>query len=554
MRFPAARVKPMIAKHANFPAPVGGWIANVSLATPGARLPDGRKVNGASVLENYFPTATAVRMRGGSQRHAVIGDSGLPVTSLFSYISGSTSIMFAANENAIYDVTSPLYSEEQFLVDGDGNFLVDGDGNFLIESGSPDPSVTGTSGGNWSVVQFQTSGGTYLRLVNGVDTPLVFDGTGFSTSPAITGATPTTLSYVWAYKNRLFFIQRDSLDVWYLPVDSIGGAAVKFPMGAIFNRGGTLMFGASWSLDTGGGLSEQCVFVTSEGEVAVYQGGNPGDANDWTRVGVYRIGRPRGPKAFIRAGGDIVIATDVGFIPLSQAVQRDYAVLAPGAVSYPIEDAWTDAVENRSGSFWHCEVWPTKQMVVVALPTATGQQKQMFVSNARTGAWAKYTGWGATAVIVYGNRFFFGQSDGRVIEGDITGADGVYPYTSTCVPLFDPLREPASIKTGMQARCVFRSPYPVRAKLSLQADYGLSLPSAPDALDAPGGSLWGSGTWGTATWGETAEPTTEMKWKSVPGSGYSLSVAVQISSGSTPPPNVEIVQIDLTYDVGDVGS
>jgi hypothetical protein len=66
MRQPAARVKPRLAKLQSYPAPMGGWIKNVNLATPDARTPNGQKVNGAAVLENWFPTATGIRMRGGN--------------------------------------------------------------------------------------------------------------------------------------------------------------------------------------------------------------------------------------------------------------------------------------------------------------------------------------------------------------------------------------------------------------------------------------------------------------------------------------------------------
>lgn len=51
--------------------------------------------------------------------------------------------------------------------------------------------------------------------------------------------TPEDLNYVWVYKNRLFFVEKDSLNAWYLPVDSIGGAAEKFPLGGVFTRGGS---------------------------------------------------------------------------------------------------------------------------------------------------------------------------------------------------------------------------------------------------------------------------------------------------------------------------
>lgn len=554
MRRPAHFSKPRTLKHKlkSFPAPVGGWIANVNLATPDARLPNGQKVNGAAVLENWFPTATGIRVRRGSQQHAVIGLDAAPVTALFTYISGSNRKLFAANESGIYDVTTPAQSSDLFLVDDDGNFYVDDDDDFLIVPGTPIEAAF-TTGGDWSVVQFSTSDGAYLRLVNGVDTPLVYDGEEFLTTPAITGVTPTTLSNVWVYKNRLFFVQKDTMDAWYLEAGAIGGEATKFPLGGVFGRGGALLFGASWSLDANG-LQEYCAFFSNEGEVAVYSGSNPGEADDWRLVGVYRIGKPRGPKAWIRAGGDLAVATDVGLVPLSQAVQRDYAALSPSAVSYPIEDEWNKFVRDRSARTWQCEVWPAKQMVVVALPNEPGRQDEMLVANARTGAWAKYTNWGATCVAIFGDRMFFGTKNGRIMEAEVSGADGVTPYTAVCVPLFDPLKTPASLKTGLRARGVFRSPFAINAKLALQVDYNVRLPSAPDDTTEPSGSLWGTGVWGTALWGDNVETNTYQNWRSTPGSGYALSVSTQVTSGSTVPPQVEMVQVDLTYEHGDVGS
>jgi hypothetical protein len=554
MRRPAGKVKPRIALLATFPAPVHGWIANVNLANPKARWRDGSALNGATMLENYFPTATGVRMRGGSGRYAILGDGSSPTRSIFTYVNGNARKLFGATDDAIYDVTTVLYAEDTFLVDEFGQFMVDDNGDFVVIPGSPDADVDTLGGGNWSVVQFATPGGVFLRLVNGVDTPQVYDGTTWGTAPLITGVTDTTLSYVWAFKQRLFYIQKDTLDAWYLPVDTIGGAATKLPLGGVFTRGGSLLFGASWSLDTGGGLSEQCVFVTTEGEVAVYQGTNPGDAAAWSKVGVYRIGKPRGPKAFIRAGGDLVIATDIGFVPLSQAVQRDIAALSPAAVSYPIEVAWNEVVASHPNTDWQCVIWPTKQMVLVAHPTEGASDLALFVTNARTGAWARYTEWDVLCLEVFGDRLFFGTNDGRMIEGEVTGADQGATYVATCVPLFDPLKAPASLKTGLTARSVLRAPTEVDAKLSLQVDYTVTLPPPPDDISTTTESTWGSAVWGESVWGSETSKVTYHEWRSTPGSGYALSVATQITSGSLSRPDVELVQTDLTYDVGEIGS
>lgn len=552
MRSPAARVKPRIAKLQSFPAPVGGLIKNQNLTIPGARRPDGSAVNGAAMLTNGFPIATGVRMRAGSSLYYTVGNGIDPVKSMFVYVNGNNRKFFAATENAVYDTS--VQSDPVFLIDNFGHPLVDDLGNYILGNPNPpaSPVVSSLSGGDWSVVQFATPGGVFLRAVNGVDTPRVYDGTTWSASPAITGVDATTLSYTFVFKRRLFFIRKDSLSAYYLPVDSIGGAVTELPLGGVFSRGGSLVFGASWSLDTGGGLSAQCAFVTTEGEVAVYQGTDPSVAASWSLVGVYRIGKPLGPKAFIVAGGDLVIATDIGFIPLSQAVQRDYAALSPNAISYPIETAWNEAVRMRPGGKWSCEVWPSKQMVLIALPTTTDAEPQMLVANARTGAWALYTGWDGTCLQLYGDRMFYGSTAGRVVEAETGGSDQGLTYTFACVPLFDPMKNPAALKIGLEARATFLATQRVAAKLSMQTDFDIKLPTAPDDIFVPAGDVWGVGIWGTSKWGKLATKRSFIEWSSIGGSGYAISPGIQISSGGISPPDVELVSIDVTFDMGDI--
>ena len=41
-----------------FAAPINGWVANQNMANPPEQ--------GATVLENWFPTSTGIRMRAGS--------------------------------------------------------------------------------------------------------------------------------------------------------------------------------------------------------------------------------------------------------------------------------------------------------------------------------------------------------------------------------------------------------------------------------------------------------------------------------------------------------
>jgi hypothetical protein len=55
-------------------------------------------------------------------------------------------------------------------------------------------------------------------------------------------------------------------------------------MSGVFKYGGYLLCGTSWSISSNSGLYEVCVFITSEGEVAIYDGLNPADTA-WTLQG-----------------------------------------------------------------------------------------------------------------------------------------------------------------------------------------------------------------------------------------------------------------------------
>lgn len=588
----------------SFEAPKGGWIRNQNIARPEPGI------QGAWRLTNWFPTATGAELRGGSLKYATLGDgvSSGYVKSFLRYKNGPTERFFAAIDSGIYDistVTDPdvspsavvtgtsqgRWSSVQFATTG-GVFLVgvNGDdtariynGEVWIEAGADaidqlnltvisdafevgDTVTGGTSSATGKVVAHYTTGGTgYLLLedVSGffnesetvtgsISGSATVAEENFTVFGGVTGVDTADLNYVWSYKNRLFFIQKDSMDFYYADPDSIGGTLARYPLGGVFALGGSLMFGSSWSLDSSGdgGLSAQCVFVTTEGEVAVFQGADPSSASDWSLVGVYQIGKPLGANAWFRAGGDIIIATDIGLVPLSQAINRDVAALSPASVSYPIEQAWNEAVSDRSLDPWTCIIWPEKQMVVVALPTAAGEIPEMFVANARTGAWCNFLNWDGACLGLYQGRMFFGSSDGKVVEAYQTGADQGIPYTGVYVPLFTEADTPASIKIPRMANPVLlatQRPYP---SATMMFDYQVDDLDPPSATPVSGDSVWGTAVWGspTAIWGGGTTKNHYQGWQGVGGAGYAFAPALQLTSGSTAPLGAEIVRIDVTYE------
>ena len=497
----------------------GGWVV-VQFATPGGTYLVG--VNGQDPSFLYDGTTFYPQVDGGV--FLLNYDGGTVEFTQGETLTGGTSGATAVILKVVpTDPDNPEVAGVLWLstVTGgpfdDNEAITDGDGGTAVADGA-EALVPGTN--------------------------ITFDG-----SPGLTTA---DLAYVWVYKNRIWFVQKDSLDVWYLPVDSISGELTLLPLGGVFGKGGSLVFGATWSQDVGDGLNALNAFVTSEGEAAVYQGSNPADAADWGIVGVYQTGKPMGAKAHVKIGGDIALASDIAFVPLSEALRTEYSELGANSLSAPIEALWPEQVLARAGTPWHCALWTAKQMVVVALPTVDSQPPAMLVMNSRTRKWGWFTNWGSTCVHVFNDRLFIGDTLGRVYEANVTGLDDGEPYTATYLPSFDQLDVPGH-KTVSMVRAVLRGPYVVREQMSTHTDYSVRLPAAPAATPVSAPGVWGDPAtiWGQFNWGSTSAKEVQQNWRNQFGTGEVVSAGIQITSGAIVPLDTEIIRTDVLFTVGD---
>lgn len=581
----------------SFPGPTLGWVSdhNLAVAQPG----------GAYVLDNIFPTATGGILRRGCQKRVDLNTAEIltPLTGTFAITEESTTVAgtdtLAESElekgsiikiGGVNYTVDTITSDTSFTIEEEAEASLSGQTAHLVtyapgevkslfafQLGSVEKLFAGVDGqiwditvpgtatqahtvtnGYWSVAQYTASdGSSYLRGVNGVDTPWTFDGTDFSTTdkqltfPGGATTAAEALVYTWVHKNRFFFIEAGTLDAWYLDVGAISGELTKFPLGGIFSLGGELVFGSTWSLETGDGLSSMCVFVTSNGEVAVYAGDDPGEAESWYKVGVYQIGKPKGPNCFFRRGGDLVIATDIGAIPLSQALQKDAVTLSPSAMSAHIEDEWNEYSRTR-GQNWSAVTWTEGQMVAFALPTGSGQTPTWLVANARTGRWARYTGWNANCLISFAGSLYFGSPDGCVYEANVGGSDDGLPYVGVYVPSFDQLGV-KGIKAPALARPVLRARRQVNIGISVHNDFRLTLPPSPPASAEGTGDVWGVAKWGEMVWGaDSSDAYIQDDWCGVMGQGEALTIAHQITSSSNVPLDAEFVRTDVLFTSGEM--
>ncbi|MGL5010979.1 MAG: hypothetical protein ACRC6I_13955 [Paracoccaceae bacterium] len=504
------------ATTAVWPAPAKGLIRSGNFV--------GAPMDAAEVLDNFIPTTTGARQRGGALLHATVA---APVVQMMNYRSGAVEALFAATATAVYDVSAPVDPEV-----------------------SPAASISGLTSGNWSFVQFATAGGEFLWMVNGADAARHYNGTAWAI-PTITGVSSAILNFVWAHKRRIWAVENNTLSAWYLPVNSIAGAMVEFPLDGVFRLGGRLLFGGTWSLDSGDGLDDNMVFVTSEGEIAVYQGSNPADAADWSLVGVYRIGRPLNKNAWFRAGGDLVILTEDGIVPVSEALQKDRAALQTASITAPIEELWQGVVASRSvTSRFPVVLWPTRTLLLIGAPDQANV-RLCFVANTRTGAWCRITGWDIQALGIYQDQVFFGTRDNRIARADSGGWDMGLPYASVYVPKFQELGTPDD-KVALHARVTYRATTLTPVRLDCFQNYSVGAIPVVDPLSAQIGSKWGGGgKWGTGIkWGGSASKVAVGDWQAVSGMGFSLAPCLVVTSNRLIQPDFEISSMQLRFERG----
>ena len=507
------------------PSPSRGWIANENLSRvkPGA----------AFQLDNWVPTLTGARLRKGTQLFATTGT--VPVTALFTYRSGVTKEIFAADATKIFDISS-----------------------VADPAIAPAAAVSSQTGGDYSTFQFEVAGGDYLYCLNGLDSPQLYNGSAWAavtgvSSIAITNVTTSLLIQGWVYRNRIYMVETLSMSAWYLPVDAVGGAATEISLRGVFQLGGKLLFGSTWSLDAGDGIDDKCVFVSDQGEVAVYEGSYPGDST-WSLVGVYQITKPLGKNAHFKAGGDLLIMTNDGIVPISQALTKDKAALSLAAITRNIEPEWIKEIQARSTyGPWEMMKWPSHNIAIIALPgVSTESPRYCFIVNLETGSWARWTGLDVQVLALHDEHGYFGTQTGTVVKMETTGADQGVAYTCVHVPHFMDMKAPARDKTVHMARATFRASVPFTPQMSASVNYIVSLPAVPAATASNSTNVWDTAVWDTDLWDGAGVFTVTARWVSIGESGFVVAPQVQVTCGDTVAPDAELISIDVLYELGEV--
>lgn len=478
-------------------SPVGGWNTRDSL--------DAMTEDDAVTLDNWWPGFGSCSIRPGSVDYA--SGLGASVKFLAEFNAGTNRKFIAGANLKIWDISS---------------------------AGAGVSLATGFLSDNWLAAQFDDSGGgARMGLVNGADSPQIYNGTAVSAMTVSgSGLTTSTLNGIHIYKNRSFFWSDTTQDFWYSATNALGGTLTKFPLGRVQGTGGNLLAMGTWSRDAGNGIQDLAVFVLTSGDVLVYAGDNPGDAAAWSLVSRYTIGAPVSKRAVKKIGSDLIMVTKAGYVALNAVLEQGRVNEQAVAVSSKIRGAAITATASYAANFgWDLCLYPSRNMLIVNVPISTSIFNQ-HVMNTETKAWTRFVGiqsicWGS-----FNDKMYFGKSDGTVKLYDSGYNDSGSQIVADGQLAWSYLKDRRRTKRATGINIRLRTTSDVSFRVGTGFDFqGIDLGStitnvSLGATSAP----WDTSAWDVTPW--SSENFTSSTWAGARGSGYAISSRLQVATSA----------------------
>jgi hypothetical protein len=507
------------AQGASIPAPVEGW----DTVSPLANMSPKRAV----ALENWIPRPGWIELRRGFQlKSATAEDS--PVETLMAYNGkGSVNQLFSIVNGTVYDCAT---------------------------STAVATTVTGLTNSRAQHKMFSNNSDTqYLIFCNGADTPKIYNGTVWADLNVTgTGINQDNFICLTSYKGRLWFVETDSTTPCYMDVGAISGTASQFPLGSLMTKGGYVQAIGNWTIDTRQTVDEYLAFITSRGQVIVYEGTNPASADNWTLTGVYDIGPPIGRRCLLRIAGDLLIICVDGVLPMSQMLSTDRAAANRSSVTSIIMNAMAQAAQSYKNFWgWQFMEYAKGTLAILNIPTVENSAQMQFCMNTLTGAWCKFTGINANCWEVdVTDNIYFGGNDGKVYRWDVGPSDYIENITADVKTAFNYFGDRGHLKRWTMLQPLINSDGQVNPSIGINVNFRSDAVLSTPSTTQPAGALWDSplSQWDISTW-----PTDNQQspnWISITGLGQCASVETRVVSGQ---PNLETIGLwgDAEWGVGE---
>ena len=476
----------------------------------------------AITMDNYLPQDTKVCLRRGYVQYAL---ENLKISTLTVCYAESGTQFLAAADNKIWNISSKtnVYTVLQ----------------------------TGITNDEFRTAQYKNR----LYFVNGTDTPKVYS---YDEQEQITdwdfsavGLDAARIVNVSVAKQRLWFVEKNSLKVWYPETaGNVAGTLNCFDLTQVSRFGGYLVAVASWTQDGGQGIDDLTVFITSEGEVLVYSGSDINNADDWTLRGSYKISRPIGWQCLMQYQGDVVVITEDGYLPLSKALPLDKANLAQIAFSDTIRGLVLDRTKRYASYIgWQAIIYSRGGFALFNVPVANDFEQHII--NLNTGAWCRFTGIRACCWAQYDKRLYFGSDKGVYLFDEGYSDDGA-PIVGIIEQAYNNLGTD-NLKRIQLLNPRTKSVSPYKLVIYTNMDMERQNVAYEESIGYAGQTLWNTVKWSCAgistgtMWGNAGKSALRSQWIANSATGYKAGLVFKTKTTGNA---VEWYETSIRYETG----
>lgn len=528
---PRRRATAQTLQTAHLPAPVGG----LNTVSAGSAMPLSDCLQGFNVIASEL----GLRSRLGF-REWVTGLDGearstLPFTG--SAKSGANDRLFQTTQTGIWDVSASSTSPTRVLAFG----TTTGDAGYGISH------ALVTSAGHYLFYADEVNG--LHRYFEGDDSwAPVAEGTD---PGEIDGVVPANIVFVTVFKGRVWLVERDTARAWYLPAGQVAGTAQPFEMGQQFRAGGPLVGLWNWTYDGGAGLDDSLVSISGGGDVAIWQGTDPASASTFGLRGVWSLGGspPAGRRIATDYGGDVVVLSRLGLLPLSRLVAGE--VGKDDYLSFKIGNLFNQLMLTRASlQGWSIRLHPEDNALLVTVPTYPNQPTEQLVMALAGRAWFRYRDLPIYSCEVWAGKLYFGTIDGRVCVNDGYVDDVLLADSSAYTPVQWSLLSAFTNLGSLQQKQV-QLLRPTLVSESASPSYEVAARYRFDFTELPpvSASVGGTGTWDGSTWDEDVwggDYQSSQQLRGGTGVGVDLAVAIR----GTAVARTVFVGVDVLYTAG----
>lgn len=280
------------------------------------------------------------------------------------------------------------------------------------------------------------------------------------------------------------------------------------------------------------------------GEVAIYKGTDPSSAATFALVGTYFIGPPVGERFYASFGGDVLMLTSEGLIPISKYLQSatvDKTTILSDRIQLAIS---RDLSAYGTVRGWEVHVFYDDNFLFIQVPAGEAPDRYQWVMSLLDGAWSRFLQGGALTWLPLGNTLYNGEAT-EVNNAWASGTDNGTAIPYTVIPAFTYFDHPTNEKIFGLGRCLIEADVPPTFTPKLLVDFNQFF-YLPTLAPSPGlGNIWDVGIWDASSWGDALSYS--KSWYSLSGIGYS---ATQVIFGVSAANLTKIIALDYTYEVG----